>query len=472
MKIETEIQEDHQAKLTVELEAEAMEEMKQRAARKIARRVRIPGFRPGKAPYQVVVRQLGEGAILEEALEMLVENIYPKIIDEADIKPYGPGSLQNVVSLEPPILEFIVPLDAEVTLGDYRSMRKPYEPSGVSDDDVKAVLGNLRERQAVIEPVERPAQEGDLVTVRLSAKRANADDDEPILISERSTPTIVRSSQETDSDEWPFPGFSVHLVGLSEGDEKSFSHVFPDNAEDGLEGIEAEIHFVVEAVKARSLPPLDDAFASSLGDYDDLNALMTMIRQNLEKQAEQSYSESYKDEIIETAIEQATFKYPPQMLESEIEDVTRDLTRQLEQQGLDLDLYLKTRNLDLDGLKDELKPVAERRLKRALFLYELAQAENIEVEAEELKAETDSTVSYLSRVLPKQDAQKFSDKNVYNTLTRNIMVDMLSRKAIERIQEICKGETGESIEVEAEAGENVASVERNESEAEQGETVA
>ena len=193
MKIETEIQEDHQAKLTVEVEVDVMEGMKRRAARKIARRVRIPGFRPGKAPYQVIVRQLGEGAILEEALEMLVEDIYPKIIEDTEIKPYGPGSLDNVVSLEPPVLEFMVPLDAEVTLGDYRSLRKPYEPSEVSDDDVNKVLENLRERQAVIEPVERPAQEGDLVTVRLSAtKRTQVEDEDPNLISERSAPMIVR----------------------------------------------------------------------------------------------------------------------------------------------------------------------------------------------------------------------------------------------------------------------------------------
>jgi trigger factor len=456
LKIETEIQEDHQAKLTVEVEVDVMEGMKRRAARKIARRVRIPGFRPGKAPYQVIVRQLGEGAILEEALEMLVEDIYPKIIEDTEIKPYGPGSLDNVVSLEPPVLEFMVPLDAEVTLGDYRSLRKPYEPSEVSDDDVNKVLENLRERQAVIEPVERPAQEGDLVTVRLSAtKRTQVEDEDPNLISERSAPMIVRSSDESDPDEWPFPGFSANLVGLSEGDERTLNYVFPDDAEiEAFQGVEAEILFVVETVKARNLPLLDDEFASSMGDFADLDAFIQVIRSNLEAQAEQAYNESYDNEILDEVVEQAIFKYPPQMLESEIEDAIRDLTHRLEQQGLDMDLYLKTRSLDMDGLKEELEPVAENRLKRALFLYEMAEVENIEIEAEELKAEADSTMSYLSNVLPKEDARRLSDKDVYGNMVRNIMVDMLSRKAMERFRAICKGESEEHTEEEIETGEN------------------
>ena len=171
MKIDKQFQEDHQVKITVEVEPEQMESMKRRSARKIARRVKIPGFRPGKAPYAVIVRQVGEAAIIEDALELLVNDIYPKVIEEADINPYGPGSLENVGSLDPPTLEFVVPLEAEVVLGDYRSLRRPYEPEPVKDEDIQDVLDNIRERQAVIEPVERAAEEGDLVTVRISAKR-------------------------------------------------------------------------------------------------------------------------------------------------------------------------------------------------------------------------------------------------------------------------------------------------------------
>ena len=171
MKIETQFLEDHQAKLIVEVEPEQMEEMKRRAALKLSRRVKIPGFRPGKAPYPVIVRTIGDATIAEEALELLVEDIYPKVIKEAEIEPYGPGKLEKVASMEPLTLEFVIPLDAKVTLGDYRSMRKSYEPKPVTDQDVEDAIKELQERQALVEPVERAAEEGDVVTVRLSGER-------------------------------------------------------------------------------------------------------------------------------------------------------------------------------------------------------------------------------------------------------------------------------------------------------------
>jgi trigger factor len=460
LKIETEIQEDHQAKLTVEVEADLMESMKRRAARKIGRRVKVPGFRPGKAPYQVIVRHVGEGAVTEEAIELLVDEIYPKVIEEAEINPYGPGTLKNVNSLEPPVLEFLVPLEADITLGDYRSLRKPYEPKEITEADVEDVLTNLRERQALIEPVERPAQEEDLVTVRISATRKNVEDNQdPVLIPERSVPIIVRSSgilkpseseadqgDDEENDEWPFPGFSNYLVGMSANDEKLVAYTYPEDSKiESFRGVEADFSTVVETVKARKLPELDDDFATSLGDYENMEALRSSIRTSLIQQAEKAYNESYDNDILETAIEQTVYKYPPQMLEEEIDSVVKDLTHRLEQQGFDIDLYLKTRGLDMDGLREEMKPVAETRLKRALFLFELAQAEDLKVDQEELEAETNSTVDYLSRVLPQKEARKLSNTNVQSNLIGNIMVDLLSQKALNRFRSICKGEV-ENIE--------------------------
>lgn len=452
MKIETQLLEDHQAKLTVEVDPELMQNMKRRAARKIARRVKIPGFRPGKAPYQVVVRQLGEGVIVEEALEMLVDEIYPQVIDEAEITPYGPGSLENVSSLDPPVLEFMVPLEAEVTLGNYLEMRQAYEPEEITEKDVDDVFENLRERQAIIEPVERPAEEGDLVTIRLRAERNQVEgDQDPVLLAERPLPVIIRPSDEGDGDgrddEWPFPGFSRHLLGLSADDEKAVEHTFSEDTEtQAFSGEEVVFHLVIENVKARNLPDLDDDFAGSLGEYENLETLRDDVRSNLETQNQQAYDQTYDEEIMEAAIEQTSYKYPPQMLEQEIKDVIRDLERRLEQQNLDLDLYLKTRSLDMDGLREEVKPTAEDRIKRALFLFELAQVEKIQIEPDELQAEATSTVDFLSKTLPKQEARKLSDKNVYNNLVGNIMADMLSRRAMDRFRDICKGLVEEDVE--------------------------
>ena len=187
MKIEKQLLDDHQVKLTVEIESDKMDGMKRRAAKKIARSIKVSGFRPGKAPYAVILKQVGEAAILEEALEMLVDDIYPQVLKEAEIEPYGPGKLDNVKSMDPAILEFVIPLDAEVTLGDYASIRKSYEPGITTEEDIDNVLKDLQERQAIIEPVDHPAKEGDLVSIKISAKRNSTDpnEDEIELIKER-----------------------------------------------------------------------------------------------------------------------------------------------------------------------------------------------------------------------------------------------------------------------------------------------
>ena len=192
MKIDTTTLENHQVKLTVEVEPESLESAKHRAARQIAKKTKIPGFRPGKAPYPVIVRQIGEAAILEEAIDLLVQDVYPKAIDEAGIHPYGPGKLENVASMEPPKFEFVIPLEAEVELGDFHSIRRTYEPAPVTEKQVDDVVEDLRDRQAILEPVTRPAQEGDVVYVRIDGQRLNPDEGEDAnLVSERSVPILI-----------------------------------------------------------------------------------------------------------------------------------------------------------------------------------------------------------------------------------------------------------------------------------------
>lgn len=442
MKIETQFLEDHQAKLTVEVEPDQMDEMKRRAANKLSRRVKIPGFRPGKAPYPVIQRTVGEAVIVEEALDLLVEDIYPKVIKEAKIEPYGPGKLESVASMEPVTLVFVIPLDAEVTLGDYRSMRKPYEPKPVTDQDVADAIKELQERQALVEPVERAAQEGDVVTIRLSGERKD-DEENKVLLSERSVPVITRSA---DKDEWLFAGFSKNFIGLMAGAEGSVEHTFPaDSEHEELQGVTAEFRYAIENVKSRTLPDLDDVFAKSLGDFETVEALRDNVRTALEVQSKAAYNETYDNEIIQETIESSQFIYPPQMLDTEIDQAIKDLENRLNQQSLDMDIYLKSRNKDLDGLREELKPSAEKRLKRSLVLFELGRVEDIQIKQEELEAEAINTFDYLQRSLPERDARRLTNRNIRDNVLNNVMVDMMTRKTIERLRDIFSGKL-ESVE--------------------------
>ena len=458
MKIDTIALENHQVKLTVEVEPDTLESAKHRAARQIAKKTKIPGFRPGKAPYPVIVRQVGEATIMDEAIDLLVQDVYPKAIDEAGIHPYGPGKLENVTSMEPPKFEFIVPLEAEVELGDFHSIRRPYEPKSVTDKQVDEVIDDLRDRQAILEPVTRPAQEGDVVYVQISGQRVDPEEGEdanivsqrsvPILISPIAEPTDEDEADEDIPEEWPFPGFSRNLIGLSVGDEKTVNHRFSeDSSYEALRDKEAKFLFVVEDIKSRTLPELNDDFAMTVGDFENVDALRTEVHKELEQRAEEEYNQAYDDAILEEAVNQSTIKYPPEMLDREIDYVIENLSSRLEQQNVDLDLYLKSRQMDMNGLRDEGRPVAEKRLKQMLVLTKIASVEDLEVEQGELQSETMRTVDNLYRSMPKKEARKLNQERVLNNLVGNIMVDMLTQKAMKHLRDSSRG----ILEQEAEA---------------------
>jgi trigger factor len=453
LKIETEPRDDHQVKLTVEVDKDLLEEAKRNAARKLSRRVKIPGFRPGKAPYQVVLRQFGEAAILEDAIEILVDEVYPKVIEQAEIKPYGPGRLENIASTEPPILEFVVPLDAEVKLGDYASIQKTYQPDEVSDQDIEDAINNLQDHHAILEPVERPVEEGDIVTVTISGERKITEaGEEPILVENYEKQVLVHPEGEENEKEWPYPGFAREPLGMNIGDEKTTTYTFPEESDfENLRGAETSFTFKVKEIKTRILPEVNDEFASTVGEFENLDTLRAAIRESLELQAKDTYTEAYDEEILQEVIDQAEFKYPPQMLEDEVEQVIRNLQNRLSQQNLDMDLYLKTRAMDMDGLREEVRPTAETRLKKSLVLYELAQAEKVEVGSDEVQTETIRTLDFLTRSLSKKEAKKLSNENSVRNVMNNIMADLLARKAMERLRAIASGISPEEEPVEEQA---------------------
>lgn len=442
MKIDTARQEDHQIKLTVEVEAPVLDGAKRRAARKIAQQVKIPGFRPGKAPYNVVLRQVGEGAVLEDALDILLDDIYPQIIAEADIDPYGPGSLENIVSMEPPIFEFMVPLAPEVKLGDYRAIRLPFEPKEVADEDIEEVLSNLREQHAIIEPVERSVEAGDLVYILLSGEQVQPDENETAaFVEERKLPIVVENESTDPEDEYPFPGFSQMLIGLSVGEEKTINHTYPSDSEyEDLQGVEIAFKVKIEEVKARTLPTLDDEFAKSVGDYESLADLHTKVAESIAEHLEAEQNAQYESEIVDEIVEDAEIKFPPQMLDHEIEHALQDLTIKLSSQGLDMDTYLKSRETDMDALRAELQPSAQERIQRSLALTEVGRQEKISIPPGELETLAKGRIEELGSILPEEQVSKLLSGDGLQNLMNNILVEEMTTRTLKRLRSIAKGE--------------------------------
>lgn len=441
MNLEKEYLEDHQVKIKVIVDDDVFEGSKRKAARKIAKRTRIPGFRPGKAPYAVIARQVGEGAIIEEAVDIVVNDIYPKVVDEAEIEPFGPGTLEEISNLEPLELEFLIPLQAEVELGDYQSIRIDYEPKEIGDEDIDQVINNLRERQAIIEPVERAAEESDQVYIILEAMPTGEDDQGSKLIENRKLPVIIASQDEQDPDEWPFPGFSHQLIGHTIGEIITLTHTFPEDAPyESLRDVEAELVVEIDDIRARNLPDLDDEFAKSVGEYESIAELRAEIRVELELQENQRYNNEYDNRVIEEIISKAKITYPPQMLEREIDNVINSLASDLAQQKLDMDLYLKTRQLDMDGLREEVTPVAVERIQKSLIMLEISKAEEIQIQPDELQTATNQTLGQISQSLSEKDFKAImKDEGTTANIVNNVMYDMITARTAKRMRDIARG---------------------------------
>jgi trigger factor len=466
LKIEQQPLEDQQVKLIVEVEPDQLDAAKHKAARAIARKVKIPGFRPGKAPFAIVERFAGEAALLEEAIDLLIQDIYPKIIDESGIKPYGPGKLEKVVSTDPPTFEFVVPLDAEVELPDYRELRQPYELAPVDEKEVEKVVENLRQQQAIIEPVDRPAQEGDEVTVKLSGKRKQVEEGvSDVLVRERSVPVVIlpeKSESGTEpGEEWPFPGFSRNLIGLSVGDEKTIEYTFPEETSFTLlRGQAADYHITVEAVKSRTVPELTEDLAQTMGEYENVEALYADVRKRLEDRSRQEYNSGYDEKLMDELLKNVKVKYPPQMLENELHTVLHQLEDRLGSQKIDMNTYLKSRDMDMDALKKEFTPVAETRLKKMLTLFEIAQKEKIQVSNEAVQKETLDTLNLYYNSLDPKQAKKGPSQELITSLMSNITADLLVRNTTDRLRSIGKGENP-PIEEPAAEGEATAATEED-----------
>jgi trigger factor len=464
LKIETEILENHQAKLKVSIESEKFDSAKKRAAKQLSKKYKISGFRPGKAPYAVVVKHLGEGAVTEQAIESLIDEIYPQAIKESEISPYGPGSLEEMPEMDPPSFNFLVPLAPEVELSDYREIRVDFETKEVTEDDVNKVLDNIRDSQASIEPVERPIAEGDMVYVVLSGERkGETDPEKKQILEERRYPLIIEKKDNDQSTEYPFEGFSRKLIGLNTGDEKTLEHKFDDDHQfEDMRGITGVYSVKIEEVKGRTLPEITDEFAKTLGEYEDVAALMTEIEKSLEEQNESDQQAAYDEKIMDQLLEDCKIKYPPQMLEDEINNFIHDLEHQVANQGLTIDLYLQSRGITMEELRDEVRDNAESRMKRSLILMEISNTEEIKISPEDIDSRVRNTLEEVTKYYSEQEAKRLSSGENLQNLINRIASDEIINSTLQRIRDIAMGkeileesEEEENEEIEAAPEETV-----------------
>lgn len=436
MNIQKTIEDTHEAKLVVELDAETTEKYKRRAARKISERGKIPGFRPGKAPYHMVVLNYGEQTILEAAIDMFVDDEYPNILKEAEIEPGDAGTLEAIDSFDPVRLTFRVPLAPQVDLGDYHSIRLPYEWTPPSQEKVDEALKELREMYATTENVEREAQEGDYLLVSIQSQTSELNDE--------SFATLIRA--EDRNTEWPYPGFARELIGMKPGDTRTIRHTFPEDWDvEDLRGKEVEMQVTLKTVRAVTLPELNDDFAKTVGAGETLAELTEKVRQDVEARYQAEYDQQYFKQLVDKIKENASIKYHRRALEHEAEHVLNDLNARLARQGIDLDTYFKVRNITREKfMEEEAIPLAQKHLERSLILDEIVRLEKLtdDIDGDELSAELQNVVNEL--VNDGVDIQKLGKGKKGERLAEAISMEtfsrLLTRQTFNLLKSIATGE--------------------------------
>ncbi len=273
-------------------------------------------------------------------------------------------------------------------LGDYHSIRLPYEWTAPGESEVDKAIEDLRQMYSQTENVEREAQVGDYVLVDLKSETTELN---------RTGFAVFIRKEERDT-EWPYNGFARELIGLKPGDSKSIKHTFPEDWDlEALRGKEAEMEVTVKTVRAVTMPELDDEFAKTVGAGETLDEFREAVQKDVETRSKADYDDKYFVDLIEKIKEGATLKYHQHSLEHEGEHVLEDLSQRLAQQNMDLETYFKVRNTTREQfMEEEAMPVAKKRFERSLILDELVRRENIEVDNASLDAEFNQTLSALT----------------------------------------------------------------------------
>jgi trigger factor len=359
--------------LEVELPPERLGRAIDDAVRRLSRRTRVPGFRPGKAPRPVLERHLGPGMVLEEAVEHLVSDAYREAVLQEDILPLTNPDVDVVEAEEGKPLRFKakVQVRPEVELGDYKNFNFAPEIDTIDDARVDKVLDELRDQNATLAAVEgRGAKDGDYAVISFTGTR----DGEPFEggTSERM-PLIL-------GQERLIPGFEANLLGLEVGGKTEFDITFPDDyPETELAGKVS--HFAVELKELREKvqPDLDADFIGTLGDFADLAALRTDIQARLERNALDRARHEFADKIIDYAVANSTVDLPPVLIDQEVEVMHDEFRATLARQGITEEAYLKALEKTDADLHGEFRPGAEKRVRTLLVLSKVADAEGVTV---------------------------------------------------------------------------------------------
>ena len=407
------------AKLTVEVPFDELQPSLDKAYRTIAQQINVPGFRRGKVPPMVIDRQVGRGAVLQEAINEVVPQKYVEALQSHDLQPLAQPEVEVTRIDDNEAIEFTAEVDVrpEITVPDWHGLSAEVEDMGVSDDDVDEQVQALRERFGTLTDVERPAADGDFVTIDLVATQNGA----PVEGAEVSGMSyrVGRGGM--------LEGLDDALVGMSAGDEKTFTSQLVGG---DLVGQDVEVQVKVSQVQQQELPAYDDEFAQLASEFDTAEELTEDVRTRLGNGKRLEQAAAARDAVLEKLLDQVEVPLPETMVADELTERRGSIEQQLAFAGITLEKYLE----DEGQTQDEFEADLERRVRDAVaaqfVLDEVAGELELGVDQQEL---TEHMVRRAQQ--SGQDPQEFANHMFEHNHIPELVAEIRRGKALAQIVE-------------------------------------
>ena len=420
------------AKLTVEVPFEELKPSLDAAYKKIAQQINIPGFRKGKVPPMVIDRQVGRGAVLDEAVNEVLPQKYFAALEENSLTPLAQPEIEVTKLEDNETLEFTAEVDVrpEITLPDYDGLEASVDDVEVSDADVEEQVQALRERFATLSDVERPAAEGDFVVIDLKATR----DGEPVEGAEVSGMSyqVGRGGM--------IDGLDDALSGMSASNEKTFTTQLVSG---DLVGEDVEVAVAVSQVQEQELPELDDEFAQMASEFDTIDELSADVRERLANGKRLEQAAAARDAVLEVLLDQVEIPLPETVVTDELNARRQSVEQQLSYAGLTMDKYLEDEGQTLEEFEADLDRRVRDAIAAQFLLDEVAKREELGVEQDELS-------QHLVRRAQQsgQDPQEFANHMFAHNHVPEMVQEILRGKALAAIVETATVKDGSGNVVE------------------------
>ena len=371
----------NKATVVVEIEKELMNKGAEVAYKKQRKNIRLPGFRPGKAPRKMIEKMYGQFVFFEDA----IEEIFPEVYDFAiggntEFKAIGRPSLENMDIAEDGTTTLTLSTEVypEVTLGDYKGVEVVKAVAEVTDEQVEAELKQIAENVASVETVERAAEMGDIANINFLgtvdgiAFEGGAAENFDLTLG---------SGQF-------IPGFEEQVVGMNIGEDKDVNVTFPEdyNAKE-LAGKAAVFAVKLNKLSVKNVPAIDDELAKDASEFDTLEELKADIREKKLADAQKNIDRTFENAVVEAVAANATVEVPNALVEQELDNQMNDFAYRLQMSGMSVEQYAQMMGGDLNTMRQAFKPMAEKQALSKLVIAKVAEVEGITVSDEELEAE-------------------------------------------------------------------------------------